>query len=85
MLENKQVQRSFFQCSLCHIRNPLLTSLVRTSFKMAENWLRPVGSFFCEEGGGGGVAIQRRDGLNVRQGREPLGESGGIPTGNFEN
>ena len=27
---NKQVRRSVFQCSLCHIINPLLTKLVRS-------------------------------------------------------
>ena len=30
VLENKQVRRSFFQCSLCHKINLLLTKLVRT-------------------------------------------------------
>ena len=30
VLENKQVRRSFFQCSLCHIINLLLTKLVRS-------------------------------------------------------
>ena len=30
VLENKQIRRSFFQCSLCHIINPLLTKLVRS-------------------------------------------------------
>ena len=30
VLENKQVRRSFFQCSLCHILNLLLTKLVRS-------------------------------------------------------
>ena len=28
VLENKQVRRSFFQCSVCHIINLLLTKLV---------------------------------------------------------
>ena len=31
VLGNKQVRRSFFQCSLCHIINPLLTKLVRSN------------------------------------------------------
>ena len=30
VLKNKQVRRSFFQCSLCHIINLLLTKLVRS-------------------------------------------------------
>ena len=30
VLENKQVPRSFFHCSLCHIINILLTKLVRS-------------------------------------------------------
>ena len=30
VLDNKQARRSFFQCSLCHIINPLLTKLVQS-------------------------------------------------------
>ena len=52
----------------------VLTKIVFVEFLISTT--RPVGRFFC-----GGFAIQRRDGLNVRQGREPLGKSGGMPYG----
>ena len=52
-----------------------------SSGSRTQNKLRPVGRFFLREG-----AIQRGDGPNVRQKREPLGERGGmLPPENFEN
>ena len=62
MLENKEARRSFFQCSLCHIINLLLTKLVRSRWlyiglgsKKAVKILGVDHLIFDGVGGGGGA------------------------------